>query len=119
MKIAYLYTAMLVSDLKVSERFYAKVIGRPADDHPQDFLIQWRGFGPAGIQLFLDPRKAGKGRMTLVVSDLARLGHSLRKKGLKLGPIQTGDFGKIAQLADPDGNLITLAEPPKSGHRNR
>ncbi|RVD65097.1 VOC family protein, partial [Mesorhizobium sp. M7A.F.Ca.ET.027.03.2.1] len=23
-----------------------------------------------------------------------------------------GDYGKIAQLADPDGNRITLAEPP-------
>lgn len=23
-----------------------------------------------------------------------------------------GDYGKIAQIVDPDGNRITLAEPP-------
>jgi hypothetical protein len=32
-------------------------------------LIQWRGYGSAGIQLFQDPPKARKSMMTIVVPD--------------------------------------------------
>jgi hypothetical protein len=38
----------------------------------------------------------------------------LQGKGIRLGEIQQGDFGKIAQLHDPDGNTIAFAEPPKT-----
>jgi predicted enzyme related to lactoylglutathione lyase len=37
---------------------------------------------------------------------------SLEEIGVKLTGEMEGDYGKIAQIADPDGNRITLAEPP-------
>ena len=33
--------------------------------------------------------------------------------GLELGPDSAGDWGIVAQIEDPDGNRITLAEPPR------
>jgi predicted enzyme related to lactoylglutathione lyase len=115
MKIDYLYAAVIVTDIEASKAFYAKVLGRQPDDRPMDTLVQWRGFGNAGIQLFKDPARAGNSVMTLVVSDVEKTGLSLKENGIDLGQVQQGDFGKIAQLSDPDGNMITFAEPPKDG----
>ena len=114
MEIQGLYAAMFVKNIASSSQFYSSVLGREPDDRPTDTLIQWRGFGSAGIQLFQDPSKAGKSIMTLVVRDLAATKSVLDAQRIKIGPIQQGDFGKIAHVTDPDGNVITLAEPPKS-----
>ena len=115
MKIDYLYAAIVVTDIDASKDFYAKVIGRLPDDTPMDTLVQWRGFSNAGIQLFKDGAKAGNSMMTIVVSDVDETALSLKKHGIELGKVQKGAFGKIAQLSDPDGNLIFFAEPPKDG----
>lgn len=110
-----LYAAMLVSDLKAAEAFYTRVLGRGPDDRPMPSLIQWRGFGmAAGIQLFEGSGTPGGSRMTLVLPDLRRAKEQLAGRGVTLGDISQGDYGRIAQLADPDGNTITFAEPPKS-----
>lgn len=52
--------------------------------------------------------------MTLVIADVEKACAALEEMGLAPGPVQQGDFGRIAQLNDPDGNTITLAEPPKN-----
>lgn len=116
MTIDYLYAAAVVKDIDASAAFYAKVLGREPDDRPMDTLVQWRGFSNAGIQLFKDPAKAGNSIMTLVVADMEKTGQSLKAQGLDLGQIKQGDFGRIAHLNDPDGNVITFAEPPKGAH---
>ncbi|MFT3763834.1 MAG: VOC family protein [Pseudoxanthomonas sp.] len=114
MKVQGLYAALYVKSIGSSADFYTKVLGRGPDDKPMDTLVQWRGFGSAGIQLFQDPERAGKSRMTLVVSDLAETKSLLDAEGIELGDIRQGDFGRIAQLTDLDGNLVTLAEPPSN-----
>jgi predicted enzyme related to lactoylglutathione lyase len=43
--------------------------------------------------------------------DLAR--KRLAAASLQLEPDIRGDFGIVAQISDPDGNRLTLAEPPK------
>ena len=35
--------------------------------------------------------------------------------GIDTGDIVRGDFGAIARIDDPEGNRITLAEPPSRG----
>jgi predicted enzyme related to lactoylglutathione lyase len=112
MNIQGLYAAVFVKDIASSSAFYSRLLGRQPDDKPMDTLVQWRGFGNAGIQLFRDPSKAGRGVMTLVVPDLEATKSLLDAQDIDLGQVQQGDFGKIAHLADPDGNVVTLAEPP-------
>lgn len=113
LKIDYLYAAVVVTDIDASADFYTKIIGRQPDDRPMPTLVQWRGFSNAGIQLFKDSAKAGNSMMTVVVSDIEKTGLSLKKQGIEIGKVQKGDFGKIAQLSDPDGNVIFFAEPPQ------
>ena len=112
MSIHGLFGAVHVSDLGISTRFYSRLLGRAPDDQPIDVLVQWLGFGNAGVQLFLDKAKAGGGVMTLVVVDLGSAGARLSASGIALGEIQEGHFGKVAHLMDPDGNTIYLVEPP-------
>ena len=51
--------------------------------------------------------------MTIVVPDLDATRLLLDAQSIEIDQIQQGDFGKIAHLTDPDGDVITLAEPPK------
>ena len=114
LKIDYLFAAIVVTDIDASADFYAKIIGRQPDDRPMDTLVQWRGFSNAGIQLFKDSAKAGNSLMTIVVSDVEKTVQSLKKQGLEPGKIQKGGSMRMAQLSDPDGNVIFFAEPPEA-----
>jgi len=113
MDVMGLFAAVYVADLDRSLAWYAKIVGRDADHRPMPTLAQWVGVAGAGIQLFLDPAKAGHGRMTLVTPDIEKAHAELARHSLKAGAIVRGDFGAISQIDDPDGNLVTLAEPPK------
>ena len=113
MKIDYVYAAVSSRDLEKSEEFYSKVLGRKPDDRPMKSLIQWRDIAGAGVQVFLDSKKAGNGAMTLVVPSAARIKGSLESAGYECGEVQEGDFGKIVQVNDPDSNVVTFPEPPK------
>lgn len=112
MRIQGIYAALTTRDMAKAERFYTILFDRGPDDRPMDGLIQWRDVAGANVQVFKDDRSAGFGRCTIVVPRMADARQSLAAEGLSLGDEIQGDFGKIAQLNDPDGNLITLAEPP-------
>ena len=55
---------------------------------------------------------AGQGVMFLYVDDLAAARRRLQGLGIVLGNDIPGDYSTLAQVRDPDGNLITLASPP-------
>jgi predicted enzyme related to lactoylglutathione lyase len=51
--------------------------------------------------------------MTIVVPDLAKERSRLSAVGMVLENEDSGAFGAVAQLFDPEGNQINLTEPPK------
>ena len=113
MEIQGLYAVASVSDMDRSEAFYAALLGREPDDRPMDGLIQWRAIGTAaGIQVSLDAEKAGHSVITLVTPEMDAARRDIEGGGLDLGEDIQGDFGVLAQIDDPDGNRLTLAEPP-------
>lgn len=112
MRIQGIYAALTTRDMDKAEAFYTTLFDRPPDDRPMDGLIQWRDVAGANIQLFKDDENAGRGRFTIVVPQIAEARETLVGAGIMLRDERAGDFGRIAQLDDPDGNLITLAEPP-------
>ena len=114
MQVQGLYAAVYVGDMQHASAFYARLLGREPDDKPFDTLVQWRFAGAKGIQLFQDAAKAGRGVMTIVVPDLEALKAALSGEGIAVGDFKEGNFGKIAHVTDPDGNVVTLAEPPKA-----
>lgn len=112
MDIQGIFGVVCVMDQQRAVDWYSKLFGREPDDRPMDGLVQWR-FGAAGLQLWTDEPKAGNSEATLVVSEMAKERARLDEAGLDLDPDQQGDFGVVAQISDPDGNRLTLAEPPR------
>ncbi|ASW06481.1 VOC family protein [Rhizobium sp. 11515TR] len=112
MQIQGIYAALATASMDTAETFYTQLFDRGPDDRPMDGLIQWRNVAGANIQIFHDKENAGYGRLTIVVPKMDEARKSLEDFGVKLTGESQGNYGKIAQLIDPDGNRITLAEPP-------
>ena len=112
MKLHKVYTALLTADLAAAEAWYTKLFGRGPDYRPMDTLVQWELFDQSGVALSTDDEIAGRGVMFLVVGDVAAERRRLQGLGIVLGDDMEGDYSTLAQVRDPDGNLLTLATPP-------
>jgi predicted enzyme related to lactoylglutathione lyase len=106
------YAVMCVSDMERATAWYEKLLGRAPDARPMDWLVQWWREG-GGVQVWRDTERAGHSLTTIIVTDMATERKRLAAAGLTLGEDTQGDWGIIAQISDPDGNRITLAEPPR------
>jgi predicted enzyme related to lactoylglutathione lyase len=112
MSIIGIFAEVCVVDIERSVAWYAKFFGRPPEDRPMDGLVQWRN-GPAGFQVWRDAERAGHSVSTIVVESMDVERARLDAAGLDLQADREGGFGIVAQIEDPDGNRLTLAEPPK------
>jgi catechol 2,3-dioxygenase-like lactoylglutathione lyase family enzyme len=112
MKLQKTYTALLTADLAAAEAWYTKLLGRGPDNRPMGTLVQWELFDHAGLALSTDKEIAGRGVTFMYVDDVAAERRRLRSTGITLGDDIQGDYSTLAQVRDPDGNLITLATPP-------
>ncbi len=111
MPIQKLYAQLSCTDMEASAAWYEQLFGRSQDIDPMDGLKEWHHGDGAGFQLVSNLEGAGHGSMTLILSDLPGEHARLVKAGLEVGEIVTGDFASFAQLSDPDGNTVVLAEP--------
>jgi predicted enzyme related to lactoylglutathione lyase len=112
MNLQKLYTALFTADLAAAESWYSKLLDRGPDYRPMDTLVQWDLLDRSGLMLSSSDEIAGKGVMFVYVDDLAAERRRLQDLGIALGDDIPGDYSTLAQLRDPDGNLITLATPP-------
>ena len=112
MNLQKIYTFLLTADLAVAEGWYTKLLGRRPDYRPMDTLVQWELFDQGGVALSTGDEIAGRGVMFLIVEDVAAERRRLQGLGIVLGDDIEGDYSTLAQVRDPDGNLLTLATPP-------
>jgi catechol 2,3-dioxygenase-like lactoylglutathione lyase family enzyme len=112
MNLRKIYTALFTADLAAAEGWYTKLLGRGPDYRPMDTLVQWELFDQGGVALSSDHDIAGPGVMFLIVDDVAAERRRLQSLGIMLGNDIKGDYSTLAQVRDPDGNLLTLATPP-------
>ena len=112
MNLQKTYTALLTADLVAAESWYTKLLGRAPDYRPMDTLVQWELFDDGGVMLSTSDEIAGRGVMFLIVDDIAAERRRLQGLGIVLGDDIQGDYSTLAQVRDPDGNLLTLATPP-------
>jgi catechol 2,3-dioxygenase-like lactoylglutathione lyase family enzyme len=112
MNVQKVYTVLLTADLAAAEGWYTKLLGRGPDSRPMDTMVQWELFDQGGLALSTDVEIAGRGVMFLVVDDVAAERGRLQDLGIGLGDDIAGDYSMLAQVRDPDGNLLTLATPP-------
>jgi len=106
------YTALLVSDLAAAEEWYTKLLGCGPNNRPMVSLVQWELFEQAGLMVSTSDEIAARGAMFLYVDDVAVERRRLQDLGISLGDDIEGDYSTLAQVRDPDGNMITLATPP-------
>ena len=112
MNVQKAYTVLLTADLAAAEDWYTKLLGRGPDNRPMGTLIQWELFDHGGLGLSTDTEIAGRGVMFIIVDDVAAERRRLQGLGIELGNDIKGDYSTLAQVRDPDGNLLTLATPP-------
>lgn len=112
MHLRRIYTTLLAADLAAAEDWYTKLLGRGPDYRPMDTLVQWELFDRGGLMISTSDEIAGKGLMFLYVDDVATERQRLQRLGIVLGDDIAGDYSTLAQVRDPDGNLLTLATPP-------
>ena len=108
-----IYTALLVADMAAAEDWYTKLLGRGPDYRPMPTWLQWDLVDQGGLALSTDSEISGRGVMFIIVDDIAAERRRLKDFGITLGDDFKGDYSTLAQVRDPDGNLFTLATPPK------
>jgi len=99
----------VVSDLEVAEQWYATLLGGSPQARPMDGLLEWHLAGTFGVQVWLDPTRAGNSAMVIEDSDLDGLADRLAVDGLEHGGPQPGGGGRVLVLADPDGNQVVIS----------
>lgn len=107
-----LQIAILAADMKKSVNFYSYVLGLPVITK-SDRSAEFRTDGPV---LAIKPRGASGGggttQLTFQVADVEVAFNDAKRRGAQVvAPPRTTDAGRVAQLADPDGNIIELFEP--------
>jgi catechol 2,3-dioxygenase-like lactoylglutathione lyase family enzyme len=106
------YTSLRTADLTAAEVWYTKLLGRGPDYRPMDTLVQWELSEQGGLMLSSDVDITDKGAMFLIVDDVDAERRRLQPLGIVLGKDMKGDYSTLAQVRDPDGNLLTFATPP-------
>jgi glyoxylase I family protein len=123
------HSALVVSDLERSRRFYGGAIGMEELERPQTFTFRgaWFRAGSEELHLILAEdttspagwKEPGKSALTglaahvaLEVDDLAAARARLDGNGIGLftGPLERGDGIVQVYVRDPDGHLIELFE---------
>lgn len=107
-----LQVAILTADMKKSVNFYSYVLGLPVITK-SDHSVEFRTDGPV---LAIKPRGQAPGggttQITFQVADVEVAFTEAKRRGARVvAPPRTTDAGRVAQLADPDGNIIELFEP--------
>ena len=112
MNLQKIYPFLLTADLAAAEAWYTKLLGRGPDHRPMKTLVQWELSDQGGVGLSTDEEIAGKGVVFIIVDDVAAERRRLQGLGIMPGDDIKGDYSTLAQVRDPDGNLLTLATPP-------
>ncbi|MBO9695151.1 MAG: VOC family protein [Sphingopyxis sp.] len=113
MNLQKTYTSLLTGDLAAAERWYGNLLGRGPDSRPMATLVQWESSGGGGLMLSDNDEIASRGAAFFYVADIEVERERLRSLGIMLGDDIEGDYSRLAQVSDPDGNLLTLATPPR------
>ena len=109
MTFRHLLAQAVVTDLDVAERWYSTVLGGSPDARPMDGLLEWHLTGAFGVQVWLDPARAGRSAMVIDVSDQDPLAARLATRGHDHGGPQSGGGARVLILSDPDGNHVVFS----------
>lgn len=119
MQVTMKNVVVFVTDLAKAKSFYVDQLGLPLAGETQMLMEFFPGStSTLGIALALqDDAKALVGRhtgVTLQVTGLEKLCKQLQDAGATfIEPLEVSPWGKMAVIADPDGNQYALVEMPQ------
>jgi catechol 2,3-dioxygenase-like lactoylglutathione lyase family enzyme len=100
-----------VADIEAAIGWYGQLLGRNYDARPMKESAEWRIATGGAIQVILDKDRAGKSMTTIAVADIDKLVADLGSRGVTTKASAKGDGPyRLAQVRDPDGNLLTFSQ---------
>jgi hypothetical protein len=116
MSVTHVFAGIPVADFDAALPWYERFAARPPDLVPHSREAAWQLTETGWIYVVADATRAGSALVTLLVDDLDERIADLRQRGLELGEVETiADGVRKLTVHDPDGNAITLAQPPSQG----
>ena len=97
-----------VSDLRAAEPWYTALLDRGPDVRPMDGLLEWRVSDGGGVQVWVEPQRAGRSTVLLATDDLDAVAARLAASGTATRGIERGGGARVLRLTDPDGNRVVL-----------
>lgn len=119
MSVSMKNIVLFVTDLNKAKTFYVELLGLPLAGESQMMMEFFPGSGTTlGVALALqDDAKALIGRytgITLNIQGIDKVCERLDTAGIRfIEPLEESPWGKMAVVADPDGNQFALVEMPK------
>lgn len=119
MSVSMKNIVLFVTDLNKAKTFYVELLGLPLAGESQMMMEFFPGSGTTlGVALALqDDAKALIGRytgITLNIQGIDKVCERLDAAGATfVEPLEESPWGKMAVVADPDGNQFALVEMPK------
>ncbi len=98
-----------VTELEPAVQWYSLLFDAEPDARPMEGLVEWHLGKAFGVQIWLEPDRAGHSSMVLDESDLDALADRLTAAGLEHSGIEQVTSSRILTLSDPDGNRIVLS----------
>ncbi|WP_111764978.1 VOC family protein [Nakamurella deserti] len=111
MTITRLLAQMTVSDLPAAERWYGRLFGTGPDARPMDGLLEWHLSPAFGVQVYVEPDRAGRSSMVLGVDDVTAEAGRLTAAAIDHDGAQDATTVRILPLTDADGNRIVFTSP--------
>jgi len=118
MSVSMKNIVLFVTDLQKAKTFYADLLGLPVAGESQMMMEFFPGSGTTlGIALAMqDEARALVGRhtgITLKTDEIDKLCERLKEGGATfIEPLEESPWGKMAVIADPDGNQFALVQLP-------
>ncbi|MGY1807490.1 VOC family protein [Blastococcus sp. SYSU D00669] len=97
-----------VSDAPRAEAWYSALFGRGPDTRPMDGLVEWHVGGGRGVQVWVDPVRAGRSTVVLGTDDVDGVTSRLGAAGIAQDGPEPAGAGHVLRLQDPDGNTVVV-----------
>ncbi|NDU99892.1 VOC family protein [Pseudoroseicyclus tamaricis] len=108
MRPSDVFANIAIARLDVAEAWYTTLIGRAPDARPQYNVMEWHDERQGCLQLLEDRDRAGSGKMTLRVADVAAERKRIVEAGIRAGKVEKAPGASHVRLVDPSGNLVVL-----------
>lgn len=110
MSIENAIASLAVRDMAAANDWYSALFARGADSTPMNQGAEWKFPRGGWLQVYELPERAGKGSVTMAVTDLADIAARIDSLAITAVRETSSEQVRTLTIADPDGNQITFAE---------